>query len=724
MQVFLLLLLLATAAQVGAAVNCIYIKPTHPTSNITCPDKDNVCVTLDQVKTNLTTLIPNRGNVTLLFLEGLHTLNSTFFGMQYLNSLTLESIPDHRVIIQLSGNSFLQFRSISTIIIKQISFSGDITSKIIMSTINFVLLQDIQAFDVSTQVEPVALSQLHPGDVTVSMVNCSFIKSSFEVGKAFSVRFIHLMIANCLFKHSTSSPVRVYSKKKSENYFKTLSIHLTNLKFINTSKDNAIELMLHFTILTGNVFINISDCVIERGVSSGILVKAYEGIQKFKIIIVNNTISFHLSAIYIVHRGRAITTIVEKCTLDSNNLGIRFISLFFGNASESNIAKINVYDTIIRGSRDVGMLLQSIAKYKMKITISDSLITGSANAGTITRTRETAKQYIHFHNTTVSYNQNGGVIVLSEADCKCSEVSIYNCTISNNHLTMVVNRAIGPQQISAGLTLWFVQEKTHVTIDRVIFLQNHDRSTHPVIFQVVNSKQISVKDCKFIGNYGSSIQLYFSQVKFIGYNVFKQNRAFDGGALSLLHSRIIIPSNSQIDFTGNHAERVGGAIFVRGLQKSLTIEATERCFYELPSVQNVEDLAALNSTLNFYNNTADIGGEDIYGAPLKHPCYVSEKRNVHSHKVAKANVFRFHSLSEKYFSSISSDPERVCLCDEQGTPRCANMSYIIQQQTRFPGEKFNVSAVLVGDEFGTVSGTYIAAEKSVTAYRDPPSTLT
>ena len=104
MQVFLILLLLATAAQVGAAV-CIYIKPTHPTSNITCPNKENVCVTLDQVKTNLTTLISNRGNVTLLFLKGLHTLNSAFFGMQYLSSLTLESVPDHKAIVQLSGNN-------------------------------------------------------------------------------------------------------------------------------------------------------------------------------------------------------------------------------------------------------------------------------------------------------------------------------------------------------------------------------------------------------------------------------------------------------------------------------------------------------------------------------------------------------------------------------------------------------------------------------------------
>ena len=194
----------------------------------------------------------------------------------------------------------------------------------------------------------------------------------------------------------------------------------------------------------------------------------------------------------------------------------------------------------------------------------------------------------------------------------------------------------------------------------------------------------------------------------MGYNVFKQNRALSGGALALRHSRIIITGNTQIDFIENQAEKVGGAIYIQGLPEPLSIETdSQKCFYQLPSVHNVGVLATLNSTLNFYNNTAGGGGEDIYGASLKLPCYISDER-VTSHNVARANVFLFHSLPKGHRSSISSDPQRVCLCDDYGIPQCANAYYIIQEQTRFPGEKFNISAVLVGYEFGTVSGTVYA----------------
>ena len=172
-----------------------------------------------------------------------------------------------------------------------------------------------------------------------------------------------------------------------------------------------------------------------------------------------------------------------------------------------------------------------------------------------------------------------------------------------------------------------MQGKTHVDIERVIFSYNHDRNIYPVIFQLVNSKKVTLKGCAFLNNHGSPIQSYFSQITFMGYNVFKQNRAFSGGALALLHSRIIITGNTQIDFIENRVEKVGGAIYIRGLPKPLSMEAdSQKCFYQLPSVHNMGNLAALNSTLNFYNNTAGGGGENIYGAPLKSPCFVSDNR--------------------------------------------------------------------------------------------------
>ena len=53
-----------------------------------------------------------------------------------------------------------------------------------------------------------------------------------------------------------------------------------------------------------------------------------KGAQDVKIIIFNSTISFHRQdAIDIRHYGKAIKTIVEKCTLDNNYKGVRSFTL-------------------------------------------------------------------------------------------------------------------------------------------------------------------------------------------------------------------------------------------------------------------------------------------------------------------------------------------------------------------------------------------------------------
>ena len=721
----LLLLLLATTVgiQVGTAVN-IYIKPAHhPSINVTCTENGRTCVTLEQLKINSSALIPNGGNVTLFFLGGVHILK--YFSMQHLSSLIIESASSQIATIQYFRQStqvVFNIKNVSTVTIRKLKFVSIGSPSIIRISTANLFIEDIRTTQFIIKIIPDFNQSENTTTASLHLVNCFLARSSFKVGEYFYVRQLQLSIVNCTFSQSINSAINIHhAKKNSKNNVKAITIHITKVRIIDTLKYDAISINLYFLNFTATAFIDISHSVIEYSKSSGVYVNANEGFQDMQITLVNNTISFqkHL-AIEIIHFGRVIKTNVEKCLLDNNYSGIRITSTFKKEyvKSKEDSAEMNIHETVIRESKDVGMLLLGYFKNKMKVNVTNCVIK-NATVGSIIRAKFTKSQYVNFRNTTISHNQNGGLKILSTIDCQWSDVLIYNCTICNNHLSSIANRAIGPKQSVAGLTLWFVQEESHSIIEKAKFLHNHDRSTQSVIFQVVNLKQITIKDCEFAGNHGSPIRSYFGQITFIGHNIFKQNRAFDGGALSLLHSRIIILENTQIDFTGNHAERVGGAIFVKGLPKVLTIEATERCFYQLPSVHNDKSLAALNSTINFYNNTAEIGGEDIYGAPLKHSCYVSEERKVKSYKVAAANVFRFYSLSEKYFSSISSDPERVCLCDEHGTPQCANMSYIIQQQTRFPGEKFNVSAVLVGDEFGTVSGTVYATllQKGQLTYR-------
>ena len=684
----------------------INIKPDYLSSNIVCPNNDYTCVTLDYLKSHLKDLLPEGGNVTLMFLQGVHTLNSKYLGLLDLNSLTVESASSQIATIQDAGQLTIELKNISTVAIRmvKISSSGS-TSLLKLSIIDSFLLKDAQVTGFFIKLTPIYLST---GNITAQLLDCYFEKSSFTVKEEFFFKQMYLSVSHCTFNQSNKPAIYIQAKKNFESEVKTVKIFLTKVKITDILKYSSITINLYSASIA-DVLIDIHHCILERGNLNGVHIKIDKWFQDVQITFVNNTIKFHKnSAIKMEYSGKVIKTSIEKCILENNKEGVTIGSVFTRIVLTNDTEEVNIFQTIISESKIVGMIVQEHSRGKLKVNITDSIITKSGNVGIIIKARDTKIQVVSFQNTTVSYNQNGGLQIISEQGCKCSEIIIYNCTLQNNHLTSVVNRVNGPRYSSAALTIWFVQEKTHALLEKVVFLHNHDRNTHPVIFQVVSANKVYLNDCEFIANYGSPIQSYFSEVTFMGYNVFKQNRALNGGALALLHSSIIIPDNTQIDFIKNHAERVGGAIYVQGLSKLLNIKPKKSCFYQLPSAHDpiARNLARINIYLRFLNNTSNNGGENIYGAPLQDPCYVSDR--VQSYRIAKTNIFRFLSLPEEYYSSISSDPQRVCLCDEYGTPQCANMSYIIQKQTRFPGEKFNVSAVLVGDEFGTVSGTVYA----------------
>ena len=59
------------------------------------------------------------------------------------------------------------------------------------------------------------------------------------------------------------------------------------------------------------------------------------------------------------------------------------------------------------------------------------------------------------------------------------------------------------------------------------------------------------------------------------------------------------------------------------------------------------------------------------------------------------------------FSSISSKPSRVCFCNEPKIPDCMIFSYT-KTHSFCPGQNMYISAVTVGQNFGTVAGSVYA----------------
>ncbi len=222
----------------------------------------------------------------------------------------------------------------------------------------------------------------------------------------------------------------------------------------------------------------------------------------------------------------------------------------------------------------------------------------------------------------------------------------------------------------------------------------------PVV-TLIDSSNIRFSNCGFSDNNGSPIASFNSSFTMLGTNAFRNNQAYKGGAMALYgNSYVTFSDYSDTLFVNNSAETVGGAIYVDYGQKLNTL-----CFFELQDYYSCHEPSNYTHkfafNVSFHNNTAGIGGHRIYGASF-------DLCRVHNHcegwKLG-SSVFHINRTNNSDLSAITSDPLRACLCDRDGRPSCTT---VFSSHTHYPGEPFQLSAVVVGDWFGTVSASVYA----------------
>ena len=196
---------------------------------------------------------------------------------------------------------------------------------------------------------------------------------------------------------------------------------------------------------------------------------------------------------------------------------------------------------------------------------------------------------------------------------------------------------------------------------------------------------------EFTDSYQNSAFLSLSSTIVLSGNVlFVNNSAIKGGAMTFYSSTLKIVSGASVSFINNSALDRGGAIFIDPafFQELVLMKLTSHfdCFYQVIDSEHSDDKTC---TLRFANNSAKYGGNDIYGASLSSD-FCPE--------------FQYCQLEVGKSSSVSSDPTRVCLCDDSGVPQCNNNSFIFVNLEVHPGEIFTVSAILVGGDFGPTIG--------------------
>ena len=228
----------------------------------------------------------------------------------------------------------------------------------------------------------------------------------------------------------------------------------------------------------------------------------------------------------------------------------------------------------------------------------------------------------------------------------------------------------------------------YMELANLVSTMNNCKLINYQVYALLNSTVVFTGNTMFTNSYQNSALLSFSSTVVLSGGVsFVNNTATKGGAMALYSSVLKIIKGAKVSFINNSAREIGGAIFIDpGFVLELVLmklTSHVECFYQV-----VGDNGKV-CILIFANNSATDGGNNVYGASLSRDFCLDCELEVDGSEV----------------SSVSSDPTRVCVCDDSGVPQCRNNSFIFMTLEVYPGEKFTVSAVVVGGDYGPTIGT-------------------
>ena len=208
-----------------------------------------------------------------------------------------------------------------------------------------------------------------------------------------------------------------------------------------------------------------------------------------------------------------------------------------------------------------------------------------------------------------------------------------------------------------------------------------------------------INNCSFNNNFCTAIAAVRSTLLLKGKITITGNVGTNGGGLFLYQATYVymFPSTTVI-FSNNHALHNGGAIFA----ENTFLRSNPACFFQLDVKTHWSDRLLSTVNITMVNNTAAVAGTALYGGTVDH-CYLLRPYVNYKSKLVFDKVFHISSQVND-FSKVSSDPLHVCFCDNNQR----NCSRTVLTMSVFPGEKFTISAVVVGQRNGTVPGNVLA----------------
>lgn len=393
-----------------------------------------------------------------------------------------------------------------------------------------------------------------------------------------------------------------------------------------------------------------------------------------------------------------------------------------GYEARNNHIQIQIVDSNISDSKQYGLTVEADMTFgnMIEILLSNTVMKNHTNLGAI---KLSSNHLYSTHDSEFEWSSDSKTVMnITINGCKFIQNKLaIGLELESNitlRLDMLITGSILKDNENA---IDFRRKSFHILTSQTtstrhlsISLRNVTlKNNHPMLFQsgvirIVYVDMLNIHNCKIVNNKATAIESYFSAITLSGENLFSNNTSIRGGALVLYESYLYFILYSRTFFFNNSASEVGGAIYVNQLPYFKKDRSDEPpCFYQVHSNKD-----STNLYIGFKGNLAASGGNDIYGGALHGFC-----RSLKISETIKFSKFYFDSKS---LSSVTSDPKRVCVCDNLGVPQCAEKEYIyLNLSSYYPGEIFIIPAVVVGNDFGTVPGivhsklTWVSRENSV-----------
>ena len=392
-----------------------------------------------------------------------------------------------------------------------------------------------------------------------------------------------------------------------------------------------------------------------------------------------------------------LTVDLMNCVIQNNGqAGVYVSGKRYNNKQTTDISiagtalSNNSYGLYVQISNVALYIVNSVVEYNDQIGISVS-VSGNDKIAMIT-----------YNNCKITHNKQVGIYIQSDNNVS---VGISNCLLEHNYNMLGDLYRIDVSRMTSASAVVIacpVFVGSSVSIISTIFKHNYD-------FNVEN-KAMLVFQCDttffegnnlFESNIGTPIQVYNGELVVSGNLALRNNTASHGGGMTFIYATLFLQNNTLIEFINNYVTDTGGGIYYPSIK-----EAKDAfCFYQIPT-EIPQETTTLNIKLVFGNNSVLNGGNDIFGVAINDVCYVNEAATISSSSVYR-DIFTFRNKS---ISTISSEPTRVCHCNEYIVPKCAEKSFILSTLDHpiYPGESFTRSVAIVGKEFGTVSGSVYA----------------